>query len=261
MILNEFKQILHQFNAISLVQMDEVQLMSRTETKFAFRIDNLVQVLRQLQPHYYLLTNNNETIFNYKNVYFDTPDFKLYLKHHNGSLNRCKVRHRTYTESNTGYLELKFKNNKNRTIKQRIFQPQVPLVWNESHLNFLKNALRFPTELLQPMVCVNYQRITFVGKENKERITFDIHLECLNNNASYKLDKLVIAEVKQSSKIKTPIINTFRELRIKQLSLSKYCIGVNSLYPQIKSNNFKEKNHIVDKLINHDNSFKLATNF
>ena len=44
----------------------------------------------------------------------------LYHDHHNGKLNRYKVRRRRYIDTDTEFLEVKLKNNKKRTIKSRI---------------------------------------------------------------------------------------------------------------------------------------------
>jgi hypothetical protein len=44
------------------------------------------------------------------------------------------------------------------------------------------------------------------------------------------LNQLVIAEVKQDSKIASPFITIMRHKHIRQGSISKYCFGVASSY-------------------------------
>lgn len=235
--------------------------MNRTDTKFSFVVNELPFLLGKLKEHYQVLKINNTYISSYKTLYFDTNEFQLYLKHHNGSLNRYKVRHRTYVDTNAAFLEVKFKNNKGRTFKNRIKQKSVPFYWNEDCKAFLSKNTPYQAEVLKPVIWVNYQRITLVGKENKERVTIDINLEFMYENRSKRLNKLVIAEVKQGSKIKSPVIKIFKEARIKQESISKYCMAIQYIYPHVKNNNFKEKIHILNKIVNNDHSFKLAAGF
>ena len=49
-----------------------------------------------------------------------SADFDLYHRHHIGRSNRFKVRSRRYVESDLCFFEVKYRNNKGRTIKNRI---------------------------------------------------------------------------------------------------------------------------------------------
>ena len=61
---------------------------------------------------------------------------------------------------------------------------------------------------------------------------------------------LVIAEVKQgSSRDKSPFIDMMRAHSIQKKSISKYCLGVISLNPEIKKNNFKPTLLYLSKLL------------
>jgi hypothetical protein len=63
------------------------------------------------------------------------------------------------------------------------------------------------------------------------------------------MDQLVIAEVKQDSKVGSPFIDIMRNKHIRQGSISKYCFGVASSYEEVKKNNFKQKLSNVKKII------------
>ena len=121
--------------------------MNRIDTKFAFNENFLPELLDLLKPYYNCLQIENKQIANYQTLYYDTSDLMLYYKHHNGSLNRYKVRQRTYLDSNLCFLEVKFKNNKGRTIKERIKQNEISTSFNFEDFEFLnkKDGL---TELL-----------------------------------------------------------------------------------------------------------------
>lgn len=94
---------LNQFNPITLQEMDGVKLMDRTDTKFTFNIQQLPEILEEAKEYYRILEVESNRISRYKTLYFDTEDFDLYNEHHSGKLNRYKIRHRTYVESNLGF--------------------------------------------------------------------------------------------------------------------------------------------------------------
>ncbi len=241
---------LNQFNPITLQEMDGVKLMDRTDTKFTFNINELPIILEEAKNYYRILDVEGNRISRYKTLYFDTQDFDLYNEHHSGKLNRYKIRHRTYVESNIGFLEVKFKNNKGRTLKTRIKEIEVPELHTGKAFEFLKKSLPFDPLILLPKIWINYSRITLVNKVSAERLTLDLNLEFEKDGKTELLDQLVIAEVKQDSKIASPFVTIMRNKHIRQGSISKYCFGVASSYTEVKKNNFKRKLSNVKKIIN-----------
>ncbi len=229
------------FKTIELAQMDGVKLMNRIDTKFVFTINELPAILKELSANYNVLTVNTNVISKYKNLYFDSENFKLFNAHQNGKLNRYKVRHRTYVESNVGYLEVKHKNNKGKTAKTRILDANAVEIKNIDSINFLKKALPFNPEILEPKIKINYSRITLVNKTLVERLTLDLNLEFENNGKTQLYNQLVIAEVKQEEKAESAFVSLMKKNKIKQNSISKYCLGIASMYEQVKKNNYKEK--------------------
>lgn len=229
--------------------MDSVKLMDRTDTKFTFNRDQLAEVLSLMKPHYRVLEVEGKKISRYKTLYYDTKEYNLYLSHHNGQLNRYKVRHRTYVESKIGFLEVKLKNNKERTIKTRIKQKETPLSWENNSLEFLGKKTPLDPQTLIPSIWVNYSRVTFVNKHSAERITIDLGLEYAKNDTVKNFDELVIAEAKQDKKVPSPFLKIMKQLHIREGSISKYCLGITVLCDGIKKNNFKRKllylNHIL----------------
>lgn len=241
--------ILESFETISLEEMDSVKLMNRTDTKFTFTESQLSEILPEILKDYRVLQIDGKRCSTYKTLYYDTKDFNLYLHHHSGQLNRYKVRHRTYLDSGTGYLEVKFKSNKGRTIKERIKNKITPVSWEETTSGFLKEKTPFDPEDLQPAIWVNYKRITLVSKTAAERVTLDVELEFVDGNNSQKMHNLVIAEVKQDKKTPSVFIKKMKELHIREGSISKYCLGIALTHPELKMNNFKEKILSLKKLL------------
>jgi len=245
----QVSDMLNQFSPITLEEMDGVKLMDRTDTKFTFNINKLPTILEEAKEFYKILSVEGNRISRYKTLYFDTEDFDLYNEHHSGKLNRYKIRHRTYVESNIGFLEVKFKNNKGRTLKTRIKEIEVPELHTGKAFEFLKKTLPFDPLILLPKIWINYSRITLVNKTSAERLTLDLSLEFEKDGKTELMDKLVIAEVKQDSKVVSPFIDIMRNKHIRQGSISKYCFGIASSYDEVKKNNFKQKLSNVKKII------------
>ncbi|KAA3656938.1 MAG: VTC domain-containing protein [Calditrichaeota bacterium] len=241
---NMFKEI-PQFDSISLKDIQNIGLMNRIDTKFVFHGKLLPMLLQQLTNHYYVLEIEDSRIFTYENVYWDTPDFRFYHNHHNGKLNRYKVRHRRYKETGTAFLEVKFKSNKKRTIKERIsvhgLHKKMPLPENM----FLKQRLPAEFHHLQPSLFGVYKRITFASKTSEERVTIDFDARFQNPGTGEKvhLKNVVIAEVKRPKAVAySRFLDIMHNHRLHTSSISKYCIGCSMTAPErLKTNRFKMK--------------------
>jgi hypothetical protein len=230
--------------------MDSVKLMNRTDTKFLFTATQFETVLSEIRNQYRVLEVNGKRLNRYKTLYYDTIDLKLYIEHHNHKLNRYKIRHRTYVESETGFLEVKFKNNKGRTIKKRINEQVPPDMWEGENKVFLNKTQPFDPNTLLPTMWVNYSRYTLVHKTEPERLTIDVELEFVKNQITKKIEGLVVAEVKQEKRKASPFLKMMKKYHIREGSISKYCMGIALTCDGIKKNNFKSKlltlKHIID---------------
>ena len=234
---------------ISLEEMDSVKLMNRTDRKFCFHSHKLEEVLQQITPYYKILEVEQKRLSRYQTLYYDTIDYDLYRHHQNGKLNRYKVRHRSYIESNLGFLEVKFKNNKGRTIKSRVNNKEVPHEWKENHSEFLNSKTPFDPEILIPAIWVNYNRLTLVNKESAERLTIDLNLEFIKNEHTLRFDNLVIAEVKQDRKSSSPFFIIMKQMKIREGFISKYAMGI-AMICDVKKNNFKAKLRTISNITN-----------
>jgi hypothetical protein len=248
--LNESSKILEEFEPIDLKEMDAVKLMNRTDTKFLFTMQQFETVLKEVKDQYRVLEVNGKRLSQYRTLYYDTENLNLYAQHHKGKLNRYKIRHRTYVESDTGFIEVKFKNNKGRTIKKRIKELLPPSNWEGENRLFLTKTQPFEPNTLIPAIWVNYCRYTLVHKTELERLTIDVNLEFVKDSVTKKLEGLVIAEVKQEKKKPTAFLKMMKKYHIREGSISKYCMGIALTCNGVKKNNFKKKlltlKHIID---------------
>ncbi len=251
-MLNKIRQILNTYNPISLAEMDSVKLMDRTDTKYTFHINQLPQVLELAKAYYKVFEINDKRISDYQTLYYDTSDLELYNIHHSGKLNRYKIRHRTYVDSNIAFLEVKYKTNKGKTFKSRIKELEVQKNWNSESTQFLLKKTPYIPSTLIPALWVNYSRITLVSIESKERLTLDLNLEFKKGDIEQKLHQLIIAEVKQEKAKGSPFINIMKQLHIREGSISKYCMAMAYTEPGIKTNRFKAKLLSIKKILDYD---------
>lgn len=243
--------ILNTFDTISLEEMDSVKLLNRVDVKYVFRSDQLAEMLCQLCHCYRVLSISGKRASLYETHYFDTAELEMYLNHHNGKLNRHKVRFRKYVDSGISFFEIKFKTNKSRTIKHRIkLRDSIYKITGENE-DMLQRETGYPANALTEALEVDYSRITLVSKNFSERLTIDIGLKYKFHQQVSSFPNLVIAEVKQERTSGSPFINLMQENHIHPLSISKYCIGIASMNTEIKINRFKSKLLHVNKLCEH----------
>ncbi len=245
--MNHIETILEKFEPISLDGMDKVKLMNRVDTKYIFNVTRLPELLSQLSNYYLLLIIGDSGLSKYENEYLDTDRYDMYLQHHNGKLNRHKIRFRTYRNTGLSFFETKFKTNKRRTIKLRVEVTEPNHSINKA-ASILLPPTGYTADMLHESLKVNFTRITLVSKTVPERLTIDINLSYSADGHNCDYPQLAIAEVKQSRASSSVFARLMRESHIQPFSFSKYCLGIASLNPSIKINNFKYKIHHVNKL-------------
>ena len=239
---------LNKFETITLSEMDDVKLMSRTDTKFVFNFLRLPEFLEKLSRFYKVLLIDGNLIHDYKSLYFDTEDRKFYIEHHNRRVNRNKIRFREYVGSGLTFLEIKLKNNKGKTIKKRIKVDSISEEITEQQQKYIHKIIGYPIEVSAKQ-WINFSRVTFVHKTQKERLTMDINLTFNNKKDEGDLKNIVIAEVKQERMSRSSdFMRIAKEMSILPMRLSKYCMSTLSLNPKLKKNRFKEKSLFINKL-------------
>jgi hypothetical protein len=254
MVKAVIKSVLDTFESISLEEMDRVMLMDRTDLKFNFNITSLPELLAAVKDQYRVLEVAGTRMSRYETLYYDTPDFNLFTKHHNGQTNRYKIRLRRYVESDMNFFEVKFKNNKGRTIKKRVRTGSLEENISEFSRELLSETAGITPNHVEAKLWVNYNRITLVNKFDEERITVDLDLEVKNGDETIGFSGLVIVEAKQDRLHETPFIKMLHESHIREGGTSKYCIAVSKLVPGIKKNNFKPALITIQKIIDDTHS-------
>lgn len=232
-------EMLDLFASISLTELDSAALLDRYEMKFLFPDVCLNDILQALSRDYKILEINSERQFFYKNWYFDTPDFRLYIDHHNGFAGRIKVRQRLYEQAGMAFFEVKRKYGELRTDKKRVLIPAMNKNLNAEQLG-LVNSNRFDPDSLYFQFCNTFKRITLCNANFTERVTIDMNIAFENENNAYSLVGFTVMEIKQSKPdLQSPALKLMRELNIFDTSFSKYAFGAAHLFPFLKQNNLK----------------------
>lgn len=229
------------FTPISLADMYSVKLMDRTDTKFLVPLERLPSLLSNACGHYRVLEIGGKRLMSYETLYYDTADLALYHKHHAGHLNRYKVRMRKYVDSDASFFEVKFKDNRGRTIKSRIeTKPGELDRLDETSQSFLTEHTPLNPADLRPVLWANYRRVTLVNVQSRERVTVDLGLSFVLGQECRGHPLVAIVEIKRGKERAPSAFTTLmREQRLKAGGISKYCLGVASLCKQAKTNRLK----------------------
>lgn len=244
----DLKNNLKQFKKITLDEMNSVALLKRKDTKFIINISYLPEILEALKNSYKVLEIDRKRIMNYSSLYLDTPDFKFYNDHHNGRINRTKIRQRKYVDSNLTFIEIKKKNGKGETDKFRKQIADFETELSQKSKDFIFKITSKNLDL-QLSLWNDFKRITLVNLESKERVTIDLNLSFSIDSKQKVYSKLVVIELKQAKFDRTSeVVKLLKSIQCNPYSISKYCVGATNLYQDLKNNLIKPKLLKINKL-------------
>jgi hypothetical protein len=237
--MSSLQDAINSFESIGLDQLNEVSLLNRVDSKYILPAKDLPELLLQLCPEQYILQIDKQRRFEYLTHYFDTDDFAFYKHHHNGYVNRLKVRTRSYIDSQLNFFEIKHKERGTRTNKIRKEMAVHLDELSDEEYDMIVNK-RYNGEKLELKMSNSFHRITLCNKGFTERITIDTDIRFYNEEQIIKIPYLSIIEVKQSkSDFYSHTTQVLKNNMIRQSSFSKYAIGIAMLEKRIKKNKFK----------------------
>jgi len=245
------QDVLSGFSPISLDEMGTIRLMNRTDTKYVVSVRLLPMILELAQKEYYIQEIDNERNPFYHTIYFDTLEKEMFTIHQNGKRVREKIRIRTYVASDISFLEVKTKNNKGRTNKKRIQLNDIDTLIQDGGEEFLHTHSWYELNELIRHLENSFQRITLVNKKKTERLTIDTNIRFYNfcTELEANLDGMVIIELKRDGYTASPMCRILSDLRVRPMSISKYCTGAVMTNPTLKYNRFKPKLRQVERII------------
>jgi hypothetical protein len=218
------------------------ELQTRVDRKYFVPAAVFHRMIAELAPGMRVLEIDGRRTFGYESIYFDTPDLDGYRAHIQRRRQRFKARTRTYTDSGQCMFEVKLKGARGETVKQRVPHPieESGDLTGEAlaHLRTaLFEAYRWTQPpRLRPTLATTYRRTTFVSRSGDVRLTCDVGLSCLDVHREVRdTGTHVLVESKSAGPGNAPD-RILRDLGVRPAAVSKYCVGIAALHPELPSN-------------------------
>lgn len=240
--------VLKTFDPITLKEMDSVQLLDRIDTKFVFGEALLTALLDAMHGEYRVLEVSGERGTGYRTLYYDTSALRHFNDHHSGRPLRSKVRYREYVGSGLSFLEVKRKTGRGRTDKVRLRVDGIPLSMPDEHVAFIHKATGY-VEPHTAQLWNSFKRYTFVHRRRSERLTIDTGVAFEREGRKAVLGPACIAELKQQpSDPDSPFSGLMQDLGQRPTGMSKYCVGMWKLVPEMQYGTFIKTFHEMARL-------------
>jgi hypothetical protein len=230
-------------DSIGLSELNELaELQTRVDRKYFVPVDVFGRLIAAMRGQLQVLSIDGRRSFGYESFYFDTPELLTYRDHLQRRRKRFKARTRTYTDSGLCMFEVKLTGARGETIKKRIPHPadlRAELTDEaRAHLRttLCENYHQPPPAGLQPTVVTSYQRTTFVSRTGEARLTCDVGL--VSGDIQHEVHDTgthVLVESKSSGSQSGPD-RILRELGVYPARVSKYCVAIGALHPELPSN-------------------------
>jgi hypothetical protein len=181
-----------------------------------------------------------------------TADLRMYDDHRRGRCPRYKVRIRHHIDRELSFLEVKRKGANRQTTKAILNRPFGVAGLDPEDRHFIDQHCPMTAAGLVPALTVDFLRATLVGDVVNERVTVDWDLDFHQAATDTRLAQAVIVEVKQARYSNhTPAIRALRALRMREQSISKYCIAT-AAGAAVRGNTFKPALRAVERLSVHE---------
>jgi len=236
----------------SLELIQQRALQRRVDTKQIMARASLEDVFTGLEQDYALVMSSKRRRATYRNLYFDTDNHLCLREHHRGRRPRYKVRIRHHVDRSLSFLEIKEKRHGGITKKYRKPLPFMQEDLDAESLSFIETHCPLPARSLYPSMRIAFERITLVGCDLPERVTFDSRV-CFSkaDDTPTPWSHGVIVEIKQERyKPRSPIMLALRRARAQSVSISKYCTGAYLLLPDVKMNLYKDRFRFIRRRFN-----------
>ncbi len=219
--------------------MKNQMIFQRYEFKYLMDFRQLQAVLTAMAPHMVPDEYRHSSI---RNLYLDTPDFRLIRRSMEKPVYKEKFRVRSYDRAGTDakvFVELKKKYH-SVVYKRRIFMPQEQALrcvagtqcWPDSQIGAELGYAADFYKTLQPAVFLSYERESYRGVEDENfRVTFDTQIryrqeELTLDSETWGIPILpagqVLMEVKVAGGFPLWMAHVLSEQGIFKTSFSKY---------------------------------------
>ncbi len=243
MTVTEIRSVNVDFESIELPELlARAALQDRVDRKYLLPDAALAPVLAALRPQARALQIDGRRSFDYESVYFDTPDLTCYTLAARQRRRRFKIRTRSYLDSAECWLEVKTRDRRGHTVKQRQPHAVSPSTLDEAGREFTDHVV-VGADLpgtrqfrLDPTLTTRYRRRTLFLPETDSRVTVDTD-PCWTGPDGRKiaLPGLVIVETKTAGR-PCAADRLLWSAGCRPSLISKYGTGLAALHPELPSN-------------------------
>jgi hypothetical protein len=222
--------------------MELAALQTRVDRKYFAPAEAFPRLIDELADELQVLDVDGRRTFGYESVYFDTPRLATYRAHLQRCRQRFNARTRTYVDSGLCMFEVKLAGARGETVKQRMPHPAEHRaeLTEEALAHLVTTPCRaYHQELpsgMQPTLVTTDRRTTFVSRTGEVRLTCEVGLICSDVHHEVRdTGTHVLVESKAAGQGGAPD-RILRELGVRPASVSKYCVAVAALHPEVPSN-------------------------
>lgn len=217
----------------------EAALQTRVDRKYVVDAGALAGVLQRCDGGLAVLDIDGVRHFGYESIYFDTPDLDLFRATALERPRRTKVRTRLYLDSGLTVLEVKARDARGVTAKDRVDHPAASRdTLTRAARAFVDERIVLPggSSRLAPVLTTRYRRATLLDPVHGARITVDEDLRCIgvDGRALRLRDGDVVVETKSAGPPSMIDRALWRAGR-RPVSISKFGVGVAGLDPTLPS--------------------------
>jgi len=229
-------------DTLAAVSLDELvalaELQTRRDRKYAVPRSALATLVAATPLGTRVLAIDDRRTFHYESVYFDTVDLTCYFGAARRRPQRFKVRTRTYLDSAESMLEVKTRDARGRTVKQRHpYHHEHRAVLTDEARAFvagIDQAHEVATNLRETLT-TNYRRATLLLPDGA-RVTIDVNLSWRHRDGrAIACPALALVETKSSGQ-PSAVDRLLWRAGHRPTVFSKYCTGLAAITSDLPSN-------------------------
>ncbi len=231
------------FDTLGLAELTAgAELLTRVDRKYVLPVDQAAALLAGLDPRTRVLAIDGRRRFHYESNYFDTADLLSYRQSALRRRHRFKVRTRCYLDTGDAFLEVKTRDPRGTTVKDRIpHDPDRLDRLTEAGREFAGQTLAARghdhriAAGLDPSLVTRYRRVTLLPPEPGVRVTVDTDLLWNYRRIALAVSDLVIIETKAGSR-PCHVDRLLWRAGHRPAAISKYGTGLAALRGDLPAN-------------------------
>jgi hypothetical protein len=235
--------VLERLPPVDLAELESsAALLTRRDRKYLVSLRDVERLVERLASSSRVLTIDSMRAFHYESVYFDTPGLVSYLGAAHRRPRRFKVRTRSYLDSGRSMLEIKTRDPRGQTVKQRLdYHLGLRDLLDASGRGFVTACPLIGAQglALEPVLSTRYLRSTLLLPEGA-RVTIDVGLRAaIPDGRMVALADMAVIETK-SLRAPCEADRSLWSLGNRPIRVSKFCTSLSALRPELPSNKWTQ---------------------